>query len=221
MVSEIHGFDVALPLLSSPPPPEVEEDAETTPGEACAEAGENAPRPARLPSAGANKKTSPPVQVPAKGAEQGALQETRDGCDGANTETSDHSIWEEQEAPVSMESFFFAVPPLSELAESAGSADGRDQDAAAAAAVPGEESVRGTRQQAPVSPISLVGGVGDQDGVDTATPEEVNTTVSLLVSLNGNDWQPVSGPCLKYFQPPPEPVAEPEEETKKGKGKKK
>lgn len=56
---------------------------------------------------------------------------------------------------------------------------------------------------------------------ETAGSEEANTAVSLLVSLNGDDWQPVLGPPLTYFQPPPEPVVEPEEETKKGKGKKK
>ena len=217
LVSKVHGFDVVLPLLSSPPPQEVEEGAETT-AEAppCAEAGAGASRP---PSAGTNKKTSPPVQAPAKGAEQAPNQEPRDGCDGASTEISDAIVWEEQEVPVSNDSFFFAVPPLSELVDLPGSPDGQDQDAAAAgaAAIQGE----GKPQPAPVSPTSPAVGGGDHDGAEAVAPEEVNIPVSLLVSLNGNDWQPVVGPSLTYFQPPPEPVPEPEEEPKKGKGKRK
>lgn len=216
---------MALPLLSSLPPQEVEEGAEATTEAPCAEAKEGAPRSVRPPSAGANKKTTPPLQAPAKGADQAASQEPRDGGDGASTEVSDNTVWEEQEVPASKESFFFAVPPLSELVGLPGSPDGQGQDAtvaaAAAAAISEEDNVRGKPQPAPVSPASPGGAGGDHDGAEAVAPEEVNTRVSLLVSLNGNDWQPVSGPSLTYFQPPPEPVAEPEEETKKGKGKKK
>lgn len=232
MVSEAHGFDVAVPLLSSPPPQELEEGAENDTEAPRADGGEGAPpREAREPSPAEKKKTSSPpvVQAPAKGAEQATNQELCDGCDGASTEKSDSIVvWEEQEAPASKESFFFTVPPLSELVGLPGCPDGQNQDAAAAAAaataagIPGDQSAKGKPQPALTSPTSPGGGREDQDAEDTAAaPEEVNTTVSLLVSLNGSDWQPVSGPSLTYFQPPPEPVVEPEEETKKGKGKKK
>lgn len=102
---------------------------------------------------------------------------------------------------------------------------GQGGDAAAAAAVtaavPGDQSVSSKPQPAPASPKSPGIGGEIQGAGDITGPEEVNTAVSLLVSLNGTDWEPVSGPPLTYFPPPPEPVAEPEEEPKKGKGKKK
>ena len=228
MVSETHGFDVALPLRSSPPSQETEEGAEEAAETWRGEPGEGAPRPARParpPSAGANKKTPPPppAQAPAKGADKAANQERREGCDSASTEISDHAVWEEQDVPASKESFFFAVPPLFELVGPHGRPVDQEQDAtpAAAASTPGEESGRGKPQPAPVSPTCPVAAGGDHDGAEAAAPEEVNTTVRLLVSLNGSDWHPVSGPSLTYVQPPPEPVVEPEEETKKGKGRKK
>lgn len=91
---------------------------------------------------------------------------------------------------------------------------------AAAAAIPDDQSVS-KPQPAPASPKSPGVGGENQDAGEITGPEEVNTALSLLVSLNGTDWEPVSGPPLTYFPPPPEPVAEPEEEPKKGKGKKK
>lgn len=212
---------MTLPLRSSPPPQEAEEGAENNADSPCAEGGEDAPQLVRSPSAGASKKKSPLVQAPAKGGEQEADQEPSDGCNGASTENPDSIVWEKQEVPASNESFFFAIPPLSELTGSPNCPDAQDQDAAAAVAsaaavIPGDQSASGKPQPGPVSPTSPE---GDQQA-DTVPPEEVNTAVSLLVSLNGNDWQPVSGPSLTYFQPPPEPVVEVEEETKK-KGKKK
>lgn len=211
---------MTLPLLSSPPPQDVEEGIEKATAAHCADGGEGEPRPVRPTSAGANNKTSPPAQATAKGTEQVPNQEPPDGCDIESTEKSDIIVWEEQEVPASKESFFFAVPPLSELVGF--SISPGDQDAAGAvAAIPEDQSVGGKPQPVSVSPTSPAEGRGDQDGTDDAAPEEINTTVSLLVSLNGNDWQSVSGPSLTYFQPPPEPVVEAEEETKKGKGRKK
>lgn len=109
LVSDIHGIDVTLPLLSSPPPEEVEEvaeDASEVPRSE--EAGGESP-PMRPPSAGPSTKSSLPVQEPAKGA---AKVEDQEMCDGISTETPDKSVWEEREVPASGEPFFFAVPPL-------------------------------------------------------------------------------------------------------------
>lgn len=98
---------------------------------------------------------------------------------------------------------------------------GRDAGAVRTVAFPGDQSVSSTPQLALSSPKPPGVGGEDQDAGEIAGPEEVNTVVSLLVSLNGTDWEPVLGPPLTYFPPPLEPVVEPEEEPKKGKGRKK
>ena len=210
MVSDAHGIDVALPLLSSPPPEEVEEGAEEATGAPIPGEGGDAPPAVRPPSADAKNKTSPPAQESAKGGGQA----TGEGpSDDAGTEKSDPGdVWEEQEVPASKESFFFAVPPLP---KPPGCLGVEDQDEAVASAIPDDQS-------AVTAPSKGPGGEGDDQNVKkTASPEDANTAVSLLVSLNGSDWQPVSGPPLTFFPPPPEPEPEPEEEPKKGKGKKK
>lgn len=114
MVSDIHGIDVTLPLLSSPPPKEAEEGDEEGASEVprSEEGGGGESPPARPPSAGASTKQSPPVQEPAKGAAANVVVEDQELCDGASTGTSDKSVWEEREVPASGEPFFFAVPPL-------------------------------------------------------------------------------------------------------------
>ncbi|CAM9777990.1 unnamed protein product [Ectocarpus sp. 8 AP-2014] len=226
LVSDVHGIDVTLPLLSSPPAEEVEEGAGEASGVPGGEAGGATPAPGQpSPAAGENEGKPTPVQEPAKDA---AVQgEEQQSGEVASTEASDDSVWEEREVPTSEESFFFAVPPLpkptqGELA-SCGSTDGQGQDAAVAVATraQGDQSVSSKAPHAPTSPKGAGAAADDQGGEAPASPEETNRALSVFVSLNGNDWQPVSGPPLTYFQPPPEPIPVPEDEPKKGKGKKK
>lgn len=103
------------------------------------------------------------------------------------------------------------------------STDGQGQDAAGAVATRTQvdQSVSSKAPLAPTSPKGAGAAADDQGGEAPASPEETNRAQSVFVSLNGNDWQPVSGPPLTYFLPPPEPIPVPEDEPKKGKGKKK
>ncbi len=213
-MSDTHGIDVALPLLSSPPPEDVEDGAEAVSGAPLAGDGGDTTPPVRPPSAGMSKKTSPPVKESAKGG--GQATDPDQPSDDASAGKSDVAVWEDREVPASKESFFFAVPPLP---SAPGCLGGEEQDdaalATAALATPEDQSVITAPSK------SSAGGGDDQDAKLTASPEEANAVVSLLVSLNGSDWQPVAGPPLTYFPPPPEPEPEPEEETKKVKGRKK
>lgn len=111
LVSDVHGIDVTLPLLSSPPAEEVEEGAGEVSGVPDGEAGGVTPAPGQpSPAAGENEGKSMPVQEPAKDA--AVQEEEQQSGEVASAEAYDNNVWEEREVPTSGESFFFAVPPL-------------------------------------------------------------------------------------------------------------